>query len=72
MMRAVEKYRSDRGANFSTYSVTWMRQRIERYMIQYQYMIRKPVYAGWNKMSFLDDIEDVNYCLKNESTAEKD
>ena len=41
-------------------------------MIQYQYLIRKPVYAGWNGMGFLDDIEDVNYCLKNDTTAKKD
>lgn len=46
LLRAIERFDSNRGAKLSTYAVWWIRQAITRYLSGNQHLIRLPVHAA--------------------------
>lgn len=58
LMKAVRMFDYERGTHFSTYAVWWIRQKIERAVIDFGYTIRVPVY-------FNDKIKKV-YAVRHE------
>ncbi|NME83767.1 sigma-70 family RNA polymerase sigma factor [Clostridium sp. SM-530-WT-3G] len=63
LMKAVEGFKADKGANLSTYSIWWIDQKIKRDIIDYGFTIRIPVHM-------VETIIKVTYILvKNEGLS---
>lgn len=70
LMRAVDKYNPDLGFRFSTYATWWIKQSIERALLNQTRTIRVPIHVLKELNSYLRMMADMRKTMDREPTAE--